>query len=86
MIDYDSFSLCHLADIFFAMHAGAIVLSVCTAFFFSWSNSSLLRVISRVAIPSLFIRFVLILESCVLEKYIVLISKECTYFGHLCLF
>ena len=26
MIDYDSFSLCHLADIFLAMHAGAKVL------------------------------------------------------------
>ena len=28
MTNYDSFSLCHLADIFFAMHAGAIVLTL----------------------------------------------------------
>jgi len=33
-----------------------------------------------VAIPSLFIRFVLFLKVCVLENFVVLISKKCTYF------
>ena len=35
------------------------------------------------AIPFLFLRFFYCLEACALEKFIVLISKECPYFGHM---
>jgi len=36
--------------------------------------------ITTVAIPSLFIRFVLFLKVRVLENFVVIISKKCTYF------
>ena len=40
MIDYDSFSRCHLTDIFFAFHAGAKELIVCGYFVLSPSIMS----------------------------------------------
>jgi len=35
--------------------------------------------ITRAAIPSLFVRFVLIVKETVLENFLVLTSKECTH-------
>jgi len=37
--------------------------------------------ITRATIPSLFVRFVLGMKGTVLENFIALISKKCTYFG-----
>jgi len=42
--------------------------------------------ITTAAIPSLFLRFVLMMKGTVLENIIVLISKKCAYFGLASLF
>jgi len=44
------------------------------------TNSLKESLIGRASIPSLFLRFVLILKVYTLEKIIVLISKKCPYF------
>ena len=61
-----------------ALRSGTVAFKLC--------HAPLMSRIYRAAIPSLFLRFVVIMKRTVLENVIVLISKKCTYFGLASLF